>query len=205
MIFLQCPGGEIGRHARFRFWCREVCRFESYPGYFLFMISKHHQSVSAFITNSVGEVLAILRRDVPIWVLPGGGVDAGETPEEAVIREVQEETGLKVEVEKLLAIYKPKGPFAERTFFYSCKIIEGVLKEQGEETLKAGFFPLKLLPKPFLPFHQEWIDDIEKTSEKPYLGIIDTRRPLQILMFFMRHPLIIFRYLLSKCGFDTNS
>jgi hypothetical protein len=30
---LRCPGGEIGRHARFRFWCRKVCRFESYPGH----------------------------------------------------------------------------------------------------------------------------------------------------------------------------
>jgi hypothetical protein len=28
----KSPGGEIGRHARFRFWCRKVCRFESYPG-----------------------------------------------------------------------------------------------------------------------------------------------------------------------------
>src|SRR2546425_645434 len=28
-----CPGGEVGRHARFRFWCRKVCRFESYPGH----------------------------------------------------------------------------------------------------------------------------------------------------------------------------
>lgn len=30
---LSSPGGEIGRHARFRFWYRKVCRFESYPGH----------------------------------------------------------------------------------------------------------------------------------------------------------------------------
>lgn len=31
--FFHCPDGEIGRHARFRFWCRKVCRFESYSGH----------------------------------------------------------------------------------------------------------------------------------------------------------------------------
>ena len=34
-MMVACPDGEIGRHARFRFWYREVCRFESYSGHFL--------------------------------------------------------------------------------------------------------------------------------------------------------------------------
>ena len=39
------------------------------------------------------QVLMIKRRDVPLWVLPGGSIDANESPEEAVVREVLEETG----------------------------------------------------------------------------------------------------------------
>lgn len=32
LLLTPCPGGEIGRHARLRIWCRKACRFESYPG-----------------------------------------------------------------------------------------------------------------------------------------------------------------------------
>ena len=37
------------------------------------------------------EVLLVKRRDLPVWVLPGGGLDAGETPLDGVKREVEEE------------------------------------------------------------------------------------------------------------------
>ena len=52
-------------------------------------------NVVAIVTNSKGRVLAFERTDVPgSWQLPQGGVDAGETPEEAAWRELGEETGL---------------------------------------------------------------------------------------------------------------
>ena len=49
------------------------------------------------------EVLLVQRRDLPVWVLPGGGLDPGETPEEGVIREVEEETGLQVKIVREIA------------------------------------------------------------------------------------------------------
>ena len=86
-----CPGGEIGRHARFRFWCRKVCKFESYPGQLLqkktsvcfflqilnsssFFIKFLHQFRSSFLDNffvflnffDTGEFLFIL---IPtLWI-----------------------------------------------------------------------------------------------------------------------------------------
>ena len=43
-----------------------------------------------------GKVILVKRRDCPVWVLPGGKIDDGETPEEAIIRETKEETGYDV-------------------------------------------------------------------------------------------------------------
>ncbi len=52
-------------------------------------------NVVAVVTNAKGRVLAFERSDVPgAWQLPQGGIDDGETPEEAAWRELGEETGL---------------------------------------------------------------------------------------------------------------
>jgi hypothetical protein len=65
----------------------------------------------AVIFNERGEVLLCLRRDLPLWNLPGGGVEPGESPREAVVREVREEVCLDVEVERLAGVYwKPESP-----------------------------------------------------------------------------------------------
>ena len=49
-----------------------------------------------------GKLLLVKRRDVPVWVFPGGGIVENETPEKAVIREVLEESGYKVKILKKL-------------------------------------------------------------------------------------------------------
>jgi len=61
---------------------------------------------SATIFNESREkVLLTKRTDNGLWCLPGGGVDPGESVEETVIREVQEETGLTVRVLRLIGVY----------------------------------------------------------------------------------------------------
>jgi len=57
--------------------------------------------VGAVISNGNGDLLLVKRAHAPAqgtWSLPGGRVESGETYEQAVVREVQEETGLTVEV-----------------------------------------------------------------------------------------------------------
>lgn len=54
----------------------------------------HHLTASAFVVSSRGVILHRHRR-LGIWVQPGGHVDAGETPDEAAVRETFEETGLQ--------------------------------------------------------------------------------------------------------------
>jgi 8-oxo-dGTP diphosphatase len=55
------------------------------------------KSVTALIVNGEGKVLAVSRRNDPDNLgLPGGKIDSGETPEQAVIREVKEEVGIDI-------------------------------------------------------------------------------------------------------------
>lgn len=65
-------------------------------------------TVDVLIPNEGGKVLVIRRGHEPFkgaWCLPGGKVDPGETVEEAGIREVAEETGLQVTIERVVGIY----------------------------------------------------------------------------------------------------
>lgn len=51
--------------------------------------------VRALVTNDAGQVLLIQHTYIKGWYLPGGGVERGETAETAVIRELQEEAGVR--------------------------------------------------------------------------------------------------------------
>ena len=77
------------------------------------------------------------------WGLPGGGLEYSETAESAVVREVREETGLVVEVEKLfLNKTFPPDKFA---MYYLCRITDGVF-QPSDEVCEYGYFSLSNLP-----------------------------------------------------------
>ncbi|MBI2561507.1 MAG: NUDIX domain-containing protein [candidate division NC10 bacterium] len=61
--------------------------------------------VAAIISNGEGKILLQRRSDNGLWGLPGGSVEIGESVRDAIIREVQEETGLTVEVVRLIGVY----------------------------------------------------------------------------------------------------
>jgi mutator protein MutT len=77
------------------------------------------------------------------WGLPGGGLEYGETAEQAVIREVWEETGLTVKIEKLLLNKTfPPDKFA---MYYLCRVTGGVF-QPSDEVSEYGYFSLTSLP-----------------------------------------------------------
>lgn len=63
-------------------------------------------SVAAAVVNDAGHVLAIQRRDNAKWEPPGGVLELEETIEDGLRREVREETGLEIVVERLSGVYK---------------------------------------------------------------------------------------------------
>src|SRR3954453_12465389 len=66
----------------------------------------HSVSVAGVVVDEAGRVLVIQRRDNSRWEAPGGILERHETFEEGVAREVAEETGVTVEVERLTGVYK---------------------------------------------------------------------------------------------------
>ncbi len=65
-------------------------------------------AVDAVIINKKGEILLIKRKNEPYkgyWALPGGFVEYGEKVEEALKREIKEETGLKAKKIELVGVY----------------------------------------------------------------------------------------------------
>jgi 8-oxo-dGTP diphosphatase len=112
--------------------------------------------VNALIFDD-GRVLLAHRRDIDWWNLPGGGMEIGETVEEATCREVREETGLEVQVERLVGVYsKPQKQEVVLTF--RCKIIGGGL-QATEESRACEYFSPDALPRNTLPKHRERIID----------------------------------------------
>ncbi|TDD74831.1 NUDIX domain-containing protein [Actinomadura rubrisoli] len=69
-------------------------------------LPRHSVSVSGIVVRDDGRILAIKRADDGRWVPPGGVLELDETPFEGVVREVFEETGVKVEPERLTGVYK---------------------------------------------------------------------------------------------------
>ena len=122
--------------------------------------------VNALIFDD-GRVLLAHRRDIDWWNLPGGGMEIGETLAEAVRREVMEETGLEVQVERLVGVYsKPQKQEVVLTF--RCRVTGGEL-QATEESRACTYFPPDALPRNTLPKHRERIMDALLNQEAAVL------------------------------------
>ena len=98
------------------------------------------------------KILLIKRRNEPFkdkWAFPGGFVEYGEKVEDAAVREVFEETGLKTKIMDLVGIYSdpnrdPRGHIVSAVFLL--KLLGGDLKG-GDDAADAKFFDLDQLPE----------------------------------------------------------
>jgi ADP-ribose pyrophosphatase YjhB (NUDIX family) len=100
-----------------------------------------------------GQILLVQEAEDQRWTLPGGWADPGESPREAVEREVYEESGYRTRATKLLAVYDRSKhphypPFAFHVYklFIRCEILGGESKASSE-TSSVGYFSGSALPE----------------------------------------------------------
>jgi ADP-ribose pyrophosphatase YjhB (NUDIX family) len=134
---------------------------------------------SAFILNPQGHLLLQLRRDNKHWALPGGRQDIGESIAQTCLREVWEETGLRVRIKRLIGVYTDPTQFMIARYgedeivqmgnlCFECEVIGGQLT-CSSESLEVGFFPLDALPQPLLLTHKIRIQDALTQADQPYI------------------------------------
>jgi ADP-ribose pyrophosphatase YjhB (NUDIX family) len=106
-------------------------------------------TAAGIVEDEAGRVLLGRRTIAPFhgwWDVPGGFLEAGEHPEAGVRRELREETGLAVRVERLLGVYM--GTYGEDgagehllNFYYICRVENGVLRPDDDLGELAWFAP----------------------------------------------------------------
>lgn len=123
--------------------------------------------VGGAILNDAGKVLLQKRADRNTWGFPGGVMELGESFSEALKREVKEETGLNVDIIRLLGVYSdysdeyPNGDKAQPiVLFFLCKVNSGELTVDYDETLELKFFGKEEMPTLVNQQHMDMFHDL---------------------------------------------
>lgn len=107
-----------------------------------------------------GKILLTKREDFEVWCLPGGGVEEGESLVEAAIRETKEETGVDVELTRLVGLYSRLGGMHDvHAILFAARPIGGKLKVQPGESTDVAYFSFEELPLEIAFGHKRRIED----------------------------------------------
>lgn len=120
-------------------------------------------AVGAAVGNDRGELLLIQRADSGVWLYPTGWCDVGYSAAEVVVKEVEEETGIIAEPERLIAVLDGLRLGMTRIPLYSlvfhCRAVGGSLAAHPLECHDVGWFRPDALPSPLIGV-ERWGDPV---------------------------------------------
>ncbi len=135
-------------------------------------------AASAVVTDKSGRILLHKRKDNNMWSLLGGAMEAGESISQTIIREVKEESGYDVKINKLIGIYTDPQHVIEYSdgeirqqfsICFHCEVVSGNLTI-SDESKDVQFFDIYELNK--LNIHEaQWvrIKDYLENKEYPFI------------------------------------
>jgi 8-oxo-dGTP pyrophosphatase MutT (NUDIX family) len=110
--------------------------------------------VSAVVFDDEGRVLLNRRSDTLKWSLIGGIPEPGEQPAACAVREVEEETGVHCEVERVIVVQALKPVTYDNgdvcqymDIAFHCRAVGGEARVNDDESLEVGWFAVDALPE----------------------------------------------------------
>ena len=126
--------------------------------------------VAAALTNQAGEILLQKRPEgrqmTGLWEFPGGKVDAGESPESALVRELKEELGIEVDAQNLTPLTFASEPLGDRNLLlllYRCEVWSGEPQALDAPELR-WLQPSEMKDLPMPPADVPLVATLEKLS-----------------------------------------
>jgi len=121
-------------------------------------------AVAALVSNQASQLLLVKRAVEPAkgeWCLPGGFIEIDESIEEAVLRELREETGIEGEIGGLVDFFSTRSPLygSLLIFGYRVTMLGGEL-QAGDDAQDVGFFDLDDLPPVAFLSHKRLIEKL---------------------------------------------
>lgn len=103
--------------------------------------------VRVLVLRGTDEVLLVRHAYRQGWFLPGGGVERGETLQDAAIRELREEAGVAIAEVTLVGVYSNLTRVQNDHVVLFSATFEGDVGDHDHEIAEAAFFPLSALPE----------------------------------------------------------
>jgi 8-oxo-dGTP pyrophosphatase MutT (NUDIX family) len=137
-------------------------------------------AVTGIIRDRDNRILLVHQRDTDSWSTPGGSIDLHESPADAVVREVWEETGFEVEPVRIVGVFAGPDTFTvypngDQVSYintvFDCDVRGGALRRESDETTDVAFIGVEdmerhrmttwargLLPRLFKPATQAYFE-----------------------------------------------
>jgi len=157
-----CPlcGGRlerISRDGRGRLYCRQCDRI---------LYENPLPATAAAVLDNENNLLLVKRAMEPArgeWCLPGGFVELDEAPEQGVLRELHEETGLEGTVDRLIDVVPEESPLYGPLIIIGYQVSpHGGRLKAGDDAAEVSYFPLRDLPRLAFDSHQAIIDAMSR-------------------------------------------